>query len=435
MTINKRAKKTIILILIIFSIVAVRSVTNANNDKITEENVTVEDNELYSICFKGNVYGYANKNGEVVIEPKYETVTQFYDGVACVREFNDNNYLIDEEGNIISSIDGWVYLVKDGLWYIEKDNKYGCIDKYGKWVIEPKFDYLSLFEEGLAEAGINGKYGKHGFVNENGKWIIEPKFDDVFQFYDDLAAASLNGKFGFINKAGDWVIEPKFDSVTCDFSEGLAAANINNKVGYIDKKGDWVIEPKFSSSFDFQDGIALVYYNGKSGFIDKNGEWIIEPKFDSAYQFNNGYAIVSYEKGNDLFECGIINKKGEFIFQDENVYITDNDIENGFFIFKRDGLYGVLNNKGEEVIEPKYIESVNRKNKIIFLDEDTIYFLDENLEIQNEYNIGSERNIIPGYIEEEVNIITRDRILYFSLEGDLIGDFKEDNNYLFDSKY
>ncbi|HAN0731264.1 TPA: WG repeat-containing protein, partial [Campylobacter coli] len=50
-------------------------------------------------------------------------------------------------------------------------------DKNGKIVIEPKFDSIGSFREGLAKVGLNGKYG---FIDKSGEFVIEPIFDDIY---------------------------------------------------------------------------------------------------------------------------------------------------------------------------------------------------------------------------------------------------------------
>ena len=108
------------------------------------------------------------------------------------------------------------------------DGKTGYIDKTGKIVIEPKFDFLSsIFSEGLADVMIDGKVG---YINKSGKIIIEPKFDSGFAFRNNLAIIRLNKKFGFIDKSGKIVIEPKFDNVGNFGEEGLATVMTIQKV-------------------------------------------------------------------------------------------------------------------------------------------------------------------------------------------------------------
>ena len=57
---------------------------------------------------------------------------------------------------------------------------------------------------------------KWGFINEYGQWIVEPKFDYAYPCNDNsvaMAPFKLNGKWGYVDKNGKIVIEPKFGGV------------------------------------------------------------------------------------------------------------------------------------------------------------------------------------------------------------------------------
>ncbi|ECS1419287.1 WG repeat-containing protein, partial [Campylobacter coli] len=58
--------------------------------------------------------------------------------------------------------------------------------------------------------GLNGKWG---FIDKSGKIVIEPKFDSIWSFREGLVKVGLNGKYGLIDKSGKIVIEPKFDDI------------------------------------------------------------------------------------------------------------------------------------------------------------------------------------------------------------------------------
>ncbi|EOH6548863.1 WG repeat-containing protein, partial [Campylobacter coli] len=60
---------------------------------------------------------------------------------------------------------------------VKLNGKYGFIDKSGKIIAKPKFDYGGYFSEGLASVGLNGKYG---FIDKSGEFVIEPIFDDIY---------------------------------------------------------------------------------------------------------------------------------------------------------------------------------------------------------------------------------------------------------------
>ena len=63
-----------------------------------------------------------------------------------------------------------------GLLSIKKDGKWGYMDKTGKVVIEPQFDGVRLFSEGLANVWIGDK---EGYIDKTGKIVINPQFDFV----------------------------------------------------------------------------------------------------------------------------------------------------------------------------------------------------------------------------------------------------------------
>ena len=83
-------------------------------------------------------------------------------------------------------------------------------------VIEPKFEYVAMFKEGLAPVNIGGSWndegrfvgGKWGYVDTTGKMVIEPQFDDVWVFSHGLACVFIGSKMGYIDKTGKYVWEP-----------------------------------------------------------------------------------------------------------------------------------------------------------------------------------------------------------------------------------
>ncbi len=66
---------------------------------VKDEHWFIGDNYNGMYKFRKNKkYGFINKNGKVIVEPKYDKVERFYDGFAKAT-LNGKDYLIDENGN------------------------------------------------------------------------------------------------------------------------------------------------------------------------------------------------------------------------------------------------------------------------------------------------------------------------------------------------
>ena len=94
-----------------------------------------------------------------------------------------------------------IIILGNGLIMVKLNGKYGFIDKQGKEICEPKYDYVDDFNNGFAYIRLNGKYG---FINEQGKEICEPKYDYVGYFKSGFAEVRLNDKYGFIDTYGNY---------------------------------------------------------------------------------------------------------------------------------------------------------------------------------------------------------------------------------------
>lgn len=92
---------------------------------------------------------------------------------------------------------------------IKRDGKYGYIDKSGREIISPRFEYASQFHEGLAEVLLNRK---HGYIDKTGREVIPPQYEFVNTFRDGLAQVKRDGKVGFIDRSGREVIPARYPS-------------------------------------------------------------------------------------------------------------------------------------------------------------------------------------------------------------------------------
>lgn len=229
-------------------------------------------------------------------------------------------YLINSKGekkqlNKMSEIDSDPFF-NDGLKFMidEHTGKMGCIDEYGKWVINPIFDYnlYTSFSDGIACVSLNFKYG---YIDTKGNWIIKPIFSNAFGFHNGLALVNKGSdkddfeKEGyFINKNG--VEVSKWSDYEFEFAYQGKMALATDKKGDKTKYGLYSFEKKkFITKVEFEVNNYLVdnylvgqidqtiplfpiSKNGKWGFIDDKGKIKIPLKYENALPFSNGLAAV-----------------------------------------------------------------------------------------------------------------------------------------------
>jgi hypothetical protein len=124
----------------------------------------------------GDLYGYCDKTGTILIAPRFIDAGDFAEGLAEVKVEGKWGY-IDTTGAIVippqfaeagSFSDGLADVtfdeappMGDSAFFIEGDKPesrlWGYIDKQGKVVIPPRFNFTGEFSEGLAPVGFGKK--------------------------------------------------------------------------------------------------------------------------------------------------------------------------------------------------------------------------------------------------------------------------------------
>ena len=228
----------------------------------------------------------------------------------------------------------------EGLASIRRNNKMGFIDKTGREVIPCIYNVAGSFSGGLAFVEKDGKYG---FVDKTGQEVIPCIYNDIGGYFSEgLVNIKKNGKYGFIDKTGQEVIPCIYDDAG-RFSEELAGIEKNGKYGFIDKTRQEMIPCIYDDAWRFSDGLALIERNGKRGFIDKTGKMIIPCIYDKAEGFSEELAGI-YKNG----KWGFIDKTGKVIIP--CIYDDTGHFSEGLVSIKKNGKYGFIDKTGREVI-------------------------------------------------------------------------------------
>ena len=240
------------------------------------------------------------------------------------------------DGKIIFNNLSEPLLFTENIAVISKDGKYGLVNKSGEYVVEPIYDFMSKFHDGMCAFFIQdlGETVKIGYFNNKGEVAIEPIPADLalnsgysydYNFYNGIAMyrQPKTYKYGYINKNGDFIIEPVYEWAG-PFKGNLAPVTKGDKFGYINTSGTLILPYKFVFAEVFSDGLAAVYNGTTWGYIDETGNYVIPSQFGSyeghdgeeiANPFFDGYAAVYLGKGQALHSDVL---KGQFALIDKS---------------------------------------------------------------------------------------------------------------------
>ncbi|HTL81768.1 MAG TPA: WG repeat-containing protein [Bacteroidia bacterium] len=293
---------------------------------------------------------------------------------------------------------------EDDAWIAAKGNLYGVVNSKGEWKINADYIGIYQYSKGKAVAAkkvpaprnaydyysdyssTNDSVISYGIIDETGVWLIEPKYN-FLQLCDDgsVLYTDENGKFGFLNLDGSVLIVARFlwssrmsDGVAVVAEQSMDQTTAFNPYSYsynytndqfpgsyflIDKSGHeinadpyQVIRQFFSTRAAFNKGgiwkkerysDAEKLVGGKWGYLDASGREVIPAIYDYVYDFQNTVAgpKAKVRVGNKVMW---IDANGTETGPSELAAITTPQV------YCEPGSFGYLDMKGNWAIQPQF---------------------------------------------------------------------------------
>lgn len=196
-----------------------------------------------------DLFGYCDKEGNIVIKAQYDRAYAFADGIAIVREDDENGgnstySIIDKKGNVLYSQKDFMQNLGEQRVLFQKDNgKCGMLDKNGNEILSATYADIDEFTDGLAQV-IHHSNGKVGYIDVKGNEVIEPQYANGFYCYEGVIwvqrySNTGDGKWVLIDKKGNEKFElMKNQGPASNYHNGLSLVRGESKYFYLDTKGD-----------------------------------------------------------------------------------------------------------------------------------------------------------------------------------------------------
>lgn len=332
------------------------------------------DNKTAAVKMRGK-WGYTNRAGRIVVPCRYQEVEDY-----C-----------------------------EGLKKVKLNGKWGVINDYGRNLIVPQFDTLIT----QYSAYLLGKLGDKTRVYYKGKEISSQKYDNYELTFGDYVIAGKNNLYGLIDSLGQEVVPPEYgkieyrhnhyyqlgsslfinptkkDTLTRSayysydpYKYGYKPFNQDDGYVYLNREGKNIFGKYYLKAYGFSDGVAeVINLDHIRQYIDTSGNVLFDaPKGYRIGGFYDGYAVCRNNSSKHLY--GIINKKGEIIIEpayerlsfegnyfvgekeDQEYYInslgrlldysTIEYFQKGVYLVERNGKWGLADSLFNEMIPTIY---------------------------------------------------------------------------------
>ncbi|MDE5784883.1 MAG: WG repeat-containing protein [Prevotella sp.] len=259
---------------------------------------------------------------------------------------------------------------------MSKGDSWSIIDKNGKEVVQEEYPAdaaLSLIYEGTYWVYSNGKYQLYNIKNPK-KPVIDEEFTTATAFNSGVAVVgNPNQVIRIINTNGKIVATLGKDIRLCRAfnDEGYAEIiNTDDKHGLIDTKGNIVITPTYACLYTPSDGLIIALKeagDSKALILDMKGNKQGEINRDKYHlldeQFHEGKIPVR-DADDDEAHTVILDKTGNKLFDIKKAKEGYNCsvYQGGYMTFYNGDTFGVVDDKGEIIIRPKYKGMLNLGN-------------------------------------------------------------------------
>lgn len=297
---------------------------------------------------KDGKFGLVDNIGSEIVETKYTAIkpvsTKAEDGYIVTDE-NKKMGVVKRNNSVVVEIkyDDIKQMCSDEKYIVKEDKDWEIIDKEGNTYLKGKFDEVVSIRSFSAIIKKDNKYGILSLDVDETR--IPVKYQDMSYAFEDKYIYKENDLYGIISLSGEPLIEPTYETLI-----------YRKEAGFLEGTKKDAVESEFiGTDLTVKQTGILSELNTTDGYIKirTGGEY---KYYNFKFEEKSNIDLLT---SNTLFlakkdgKYGYVNKDGVVVVN----YIYDDAKEQnefGYASVKKNGLWGCINSKGEEVITPAY---------------------------------------------------------------------------------
>jgi hypothetical protein len=329
------------------------------------------------------LYGYIDATGTFVIQPSYDSASDFNDGAAVVME--DSTYkVIDTKGVVVFESDNPIHSYHNGaaVFATTVDNQklYGYVDPSGQVIIEPQYLMADDFGED-GQAYVSTATSEYAIIDKTGSVIESFHLETQGDYINDLNDGFLlynnidNGKFGVISVNGENIFEPIYNQITY-LGNGLFALKdpklelyevYDAPAAIFNQKGEQLTDYILYDISTFNGDYFSATDSTSTYFIGLDGKEVTTlPRFEGRGTLTLKDDIIKAELDRDLVYSKM---DGTVLWKNANITVLTSGITVNEIKFKPLRTVSVYYPQVEGFADTKIQETVNTRLKSIFTDD------------------------------------------------------------------
>lgn len=363
-------------------------------DKVNKQNIDRIYDELGE-CFnhglakvrKGSDWIYINKAGQEIYTLPSSAKSKYAGQVIVVKNGSSITFVETTGQTKQLSYDDCDDAPSCGYVRVKKNDKWGAVDAHGYEAVAPAYDDMTKYCNGYSIVKKNGKFG----LLYKTTVVIEPMYDkisDEGHFFDADCEMYLSNKTSnvfyvlayqgsesktFVLMDGKSIYETKvevrldkpsnkYTILKCSKS-GIFS---NARCGLINPDGKVIVKPTYLNLTQLPENPEYYIYtsrtNKKQGILNSKGKEVTQPIADKIISFD-GKVIYAENNGDKTY----FDAKGSALLP-AGFDVEDNVLKN-----KKDGKYGVVDDKGNIKVYTTYNKVVGATSNTAVVNSDGKY--------------------------------------------------------------
>ncbi len=306
----------------------------------------------------GYRWGIINTNGDTILTPKYDFIGLFDKFDYAPVRLNHKMGLINPKGKWIVNPQFEIIEPLTAKWILvgHDDHQKGVQNKDGKFIILPDYQEVTIVQDQFFQVKKAGKYGLFTF---EGIEILPPNFEQIsFRYINNIVFFQVqqNQKFGLFSANGTQILTSHYLDLKLVTKNTILSQNQHKKWEIWEAQTGTKIIPEVWTTFEqiHTDFIVLqnqVISDKKALYSLITNTLITNLVYDDFIFLEDSSTYIITQKGEKF---GLISKTGRLILEPK--YDEFATIGQGLISYKKDGIWGVMNQEGKKLFAPTFHE-------------------------------------------------------------------------------